>query len=137
MVEKELSCGAVVFREGEERCYLLLLHPAGHWDFPKGHVERGESVRACAVREVKEESGIDDLVFINGFEERIHYFFRRKEVLVSKNVVFLLAKTASVKVRLSDEHDDFAWLPYEDALKQVTFKTTKRVLEKAESFLNK
>jgi hypothetical protein len=40
-LNRERSAGAIIFREeGEERYYLLLYHPVGHWDFPKGHIEK-------------------------------------------------------------------------------------------------
>ena len=56
----ERSCGAIVFREiNEELRVLLVQHSASHWSFPKGHVENGESDCETAIREVKEETGID------------------------------------------------------------------------------
>lgn len=55
----EKSCGAVVFRrDGSETYVLLIRHKkGGHRSFPKGHVERGESERRTAEREVREETG--------------------------------------------------------------------------------
>ncbi|GIR00514.1 MAG: hypothetical protein CM15mP9_2170 [Methanobacteriota archaeon] len=50
---------------------LLLQYPQGHWDFPKGHVEEGDAdKRATAARELKEETGISDAVFIDDFQYR-------------------------------------------------------------------
>ncbi len=132
-MKKELSCGAVVFRG---RRYLLLHYPAGHWDFPKGHIKKGESVLACARRETEEETGINDLKFIPGFEEKIHYFFKEKGELISKDVIYVLSGTSTKKVNLSFEHTGYAWLPYKAALARLTFPTSKHVLEKAEAFLN-
>ncbi|MEW6722749.1 MAG: NUDIX domain-containing protein, partial [Candidatus Micrarchaeota archaeon] len=50
----EKSCGIILFREGEKRLYLLLHYEEGHWDFPKGHVEAGESEHEAASREAVE-----------------------------------------------------------------------------------
>lgn len=52
----EKSCGAIVIEDGK---VLLVKHNAGHWDFPKGHVEEGETEFETAIREVKEETNID------------------------------------------------------------------------------
>ena len=61
----ERSAGAIVFRETSEgREYLLIKHrpPYSHWDFPKGHIEAGESEKDTAKREVKEEAGLNGTV---------------------------------------------------------------------------
>ena len=48
--------------------YLLLKHRAGHWNFPKGLIEKGEKLEQAALREVKEEAGLENLKFIKGFK---------------------------------------------------------------------
>ncbi|MFZ5500518.1 MAG: NUDIX domain-containing protein, partial [Candidatus Micrarchaeota archaeon] len=53
----EKSCGIVLFSEDGGRLYLLLHYTAGHWDFPKGHVEADESEAETALRELLEETG--------------------------------------------------------------------------------
>ena len=55
-MKKEKSCGCIVFNDGK---VLLVRHNKGHWDFPKGHVEPGETEEQTAKREVKEETNID------------------------------------------------------------------------------
>ena len=61
-----LSAGVVVVRQVEEGWRFLLLRAFNHWDFPKGMVEAGEEPLEAAVREVREESTIDDLDFAWG-----------------------------------------------------------------------
>jgi len=141
-MRKEKSAGAVVFRkEGRKIYYLLLHYEAGHWDFPKGHIEKGESEKDTARREIKEETGIEDIEFIPGFKEKISYFFRKSyenkknPPLVYKEVVFFLAKTNTKDIKLSFEHKGFLWLEYEKAKKRLTFENTKKILEKAHQFL--
>lgn len=74
---KEKSIGVVLFRKEDQGTYYLLLHyEVGHWDFPKGHIEKGEEEKDTAKREVVEETGIKDIRIINGFKEWIKYFFR-------------------------------------------------------------
>lgn len=134
----EMSAGAVIFREGEgkgEKKYLLLHYTAGHWDFVKGHIERGEKERDTVIRETKEETGIGRIEFLEGFREKIRYFFWRRGKKVYKEVIFFLARTEEVYVRLSHEHKDFAWLGYEEALERLTYKNAKNVMMMAEEHL--
>ena len=59
-MQYEKSCGAVVVdRSGPQPLYLLVLQGAGHWSPPKGHVEEGEDEQETAMREIKEETGLD------------------------------------------------------------------------------
>ena len=136
-MRKERSAGAVVFRKEKEIKYLLLHYEEGHWDFPKGHIEENESGLAALKREVEEETGIKDIEILEGFKEYIHYFFRFKKELISKNVVFYLAKTKIKQVKLSFEHIGFKWLPYDKAMEKLTYKNAKEILEKVNDFLKK
>jgi 8-oxo-dGTP pyrophosphatase MutT (NUDIX family) len=112
-----------------------LHYAGGHWDFPKGHVEEGESEEQTARREIGEETGISSLEFVPGFRERISYSFRCAGGLVPKHVIFFLAKTEAQEVRISGEHMGFEWLGYDDAKKRLTFGNARKLLEKAESRL--
>jgi len=134
---RETSVGAVVFRGDGNRKYLLLHYEAGHWDFPKGNVEKGETPENTARREIREETGIEDIAFIPGFDERIRYFYKREKKTITKEVEFLLAETKSEKVTLSFEHTGFEWLVYDRASERITFRNSKDILKKAESFLAK
>ena len=134
----EKSCGALIFNDdGGNRIYLLLHYAGGHWDFPKGHVEKGESEEQTARREIEEETGITALEFVPSFRETVSYSFRHSTgEPAEKEVAFFLARTNGKKVRLSDEHIGFAWLPYEAARKKATFENAKGLLEKAEKKLS-
>ncbi|MHA1616853.1 MAG: bis(5'-nucleosyl)-tetraphosphatase [Candidatus Njordarchaeales archaeon] len=134
----ERSAGAIVFqKEDGKALYLLLHYPAGHWDFPKGNIEKGEKEIEAARREIIEETGITDIEFIFGFREKIEYYYRKGKDLVHKEVIFFLAKTRQEKVRLSYEHVGYAWLRYEEALKKVTYESSRKVLEKAHEYLKR
>lgn len=132
----EKSCGAVVYaKNNSEVKYLLLQYEAGHWDFVKGNVEEDESEQQTAVRELKEETGIDDASFVDGFREKISYFYKRQGATVYKEVVFFLMAAKNTNVMLSFEHVAFDWLSYDDAMKKLTFKNAKNVLQRAREFL--
>ena len=65
---REFSAGAVVYRRTKEGLYFLLLHyNLGHWDFPKGHIKKGEEEQDTVRREIAEETAIKRLRFIDGF----------------------------------------------------------------------
>ena len=129
---KERSAGAVILyaAEGEPE-YLLLHYTAGHWDFPKGNIEPGESELETVRREVEEETGIRDIELVYGFRKLIRYHYRKGKELVSKEVVFYLAESKTKDVRISWEHTGYVWLGYEDALKKLTYKNAKELLRDA------
>jgi bis(5'-nucleosidyl)-tetraphosphatase len=131
----EKSCGAVVFFKGVQVDFLLLQYEAGHWDFVKGNVEPNESEIETVFRELQEETGIVATQTIDGFRERIQYFYRRQGETVQKEVIFYLIEADTDKVQLSFEHVGYSWLDYNEALEKLTFKNAKDVLKKAELFL--
>lgn len=139
----ERSAGAVVFRrEGALIFYLLLHYELGHWDLPKGHIEKGEKTEGAARREVLEETGITDLEFISGFKKTIEYRYAwppkaKEQEFRMKFVAFFLGETRQSSIVISDEHIGFVWLPYDGALDKLTYKTAKDVLMAGDSFLKK
>src|SRR4030042_5418063 len=133
----EKSCGAVVFTKSAEVNYLLLRYEAGHWDFVKGNVEPNESEKDTVIRELKEETSIVDAQFIDGFREKIAYFYRRQGATIHKEVVFFIIEAHSEKVELSYEHGGYDWLDYQHAMEKLTFKNAKNVLQNAHEFLKK
>jgi len=61
-MEEEKSAGAVTFyKEGSNIEFLLLHYGKGHWGFPKGHIEANESEEQAMLRELEEETGINDV----------------------------------------------------------------------------
>lgn len=135
-MQTEKSAGVIVYRrENDTRKYLLLHYEEFHWDFVKGKIEKNETEIATLTREANEESGLTDLEIIPNFKEKLSYFFKRNNVLVSKDVVFYLAKTNQKDIKLSHEHIGYKWVSFENALKQLTYKNAQEVLKKAENFL--
>ena len=136
---RDTSYGAIVYRkEGQKILYLLLLYSRNGrewWDFPKGHAESGEEPVDAMGAELREETGLREFEVVDGFREKEHFFYREGKDLVSKTVTFFLVKTDQKDVHLSYEHKDAAWLPYEEAIKRVTFKTASEVLTKAYRFV--
>ena len=148
MARNERSAGFIVYRrppagpaaaaspDAPVGVEYLLLDYGRHWDFAKGHVEKGEDDLAAATRELAEETGIRGVRVVPGFRHEITYFFRhRSKGLIRKVVVFFLAEVPSEAVTLSHEHVGYAFLPAEAAIERVTFANAKQVLRLAHEHL--
>ena len=133
----EISAGAVIFRKNSRLQFLLLHYPSGHWDFVKGKIEVNENPNQTTIRETKEETGITDLDFVNGFEESVEYEFQYDGELIHKKVIFFLAKTNAVEIKISYEHLDFVWLEFKEALEKITYRNARSVLSKANQLLER
>ncbi len=111
---------------------LILQYPQGHWDFVKGHVEEADlSLEETALRELDEETGIDDVEISPGFQTRTQYEFTHKGNLIKKQVHWFLGQTEEMSVKLSHEHEGYLWLSWDEAYEQLTFENSKRVLKMA------
>lgn len=127
---KLLSAGVVVVRGAGAGRRFLLLRAFRHWDFPKGLVEPGESPRQAAVREVREESSIDQLDFRWGDEHIDTGPYNRGKV-----ARYFLASTEQELVRLlpspdtgRPEHAEYRWADEAEARALVSPRVA-RVLD--------
>lgn len=145
----EISAGCVLaYRSSLGVRYLLLQYPHGHWDFVKGHIEKGETAEQALLRETEEETGIksENVTIVPGFRKNIVYGYRAKGterekriqkgegIFIVKRVIFFLVESTQSSVALSHEHIGSAWLPYEEAMARLTFPRAKRILAAAEEF---
>jgi len=138
-LKHEKSCGAIIYnvRPGEGSPELLLIRHRvnGHWSFPKGHVEGSESERETALREVKEETGLD-IRLRDGFRECVEYYPKPG---VKKLVVYFLGYLDHEQElhRQEEEVSEIGWIPMEKAAETVTFKNDKNLIAKAIRYLNR
>lgn len=134
MIEQQ-SAGIITFsRKNHEEKFLILHYLSGHWDFPKGKLEPGESYRQAAHRELEEETGLSAEI-ITGFQESLTYTFKERGKLIKKTVTFFVGTTEEQPIRLSREHTGYLWLPYEKAYEKLTYQNAKDLLQKAHDFL--
>jgi len=144
----EKSVGAVVFRIENGKVLFLLLYN-NYWGFPKGHPEAGENEEETLRRETLEETGIRDLAVIPGFKKSNYYFYvakgaereRRMKagrgIWIFKRAVFYVASAKNGKVVISDEHDDYKWVGFEDAIRMMRHENAKELFRKAHDFILK
>ncbi len=134
----EKSCGVVLFNEQK----VLLLQYAigqkegelnlqGHWDFPKGHVDKGETEIETATRELEEETGIKKIIILDNFRKTINYTFQKGNIKITKEVIFFIATTVETEIHLSHEHVDYGWFDFTSGLKQLTYDNARSVLKEA------
>ena len=132
---KEKSCGAVVYttKNGEIE-YLLVQMMGGHYSFPKGHVENGESEEQTALREIKEETDLD-VSLDTAFRQSVVY---SPYADCEKEVVYFVAAANGGNVVCQESEIRHAvWLSFSEAYERVTFENDKRILEWADDYLNK
>ncbi len=129
----ETSCGVVLVNLGT---VLLLQYPQGHWDFPKGHVEETDADHfETTRRELCEETGIEDIDFVENFVERSEYSYRHKGKKHTKQVYWYLAETERITVTLSHEHRGHMWLDWDQAEEQLTHDETRKILKNARNHM--
>ena len=137
-LQYEKSCGAVVYcQNGNEITYLLACERSGYWVFPKGHMEAGESEHDTALREVKEETGLD-VVFVDGFRmSEEHNLAREGRPNTIKQTVYFLARYEGQEfVPQEAEITKIALMDYETAMESLQFDSFKQILTQAHRFLN-
>ncbi len=130
----ERSCGAVVYRNinGQIRYLLIKNNRSSNWGFPKGHMEEGETQEETAKREVLEETGIN-ITIVPDFVSKSEYTIQNR---ISKTVYVYVAGTEDTQTIIQKEEiDDYIWLTYENALKNLKFENDKKILSDAREHL--
>lgn len=122
-MKQEKSCGCIVINDKNE--VLLIHHNAGHWDFPKGHVEEGETEIETAIREVKEETNID--VEVNE-EYRYDTKYSPKEDVIKEVIYFLARNISDNKQAQLEEVSEVKWFNFNDAVNKITFDNSREIL---------
>ncbi|MDR2909382.1 MAG: NUDIX domain-containing protein [Oscillospiraceae bacterium] len=131
---KEKSCGALVYYKAGSQIQILILRHrlGGHWSFPKGHVEDGETEAQTALREVREETGLS-ISLLEGFREQVSYSPRPG---VSKDVVYFLGRAdTSGTVRQEEEISEIRWVNLRGISGYLTFDNDRLLVRNARRFM--
>ena len=129
------SCGFVAYKQIENKNYYLIIKSLnGDIGFPKGHMEIGESELQTAIRELKEETGVE-VNFISGFRRQIEYPLPQIPDAIKQSVYFLGKCTSEKIVCQESEVAKAEFVSYEDAITLLTFEETKNILRDAELFI--
>ena len=131
-----ISAGVVVYKMVDGQIhYLLLRNAKGHWDFPKGKIEQGEDERTAALRELQEEAGIE-VEILDGFEASFDFIYSGSSGQKVKKIVhFFIGCAKTFDIKLSREHTDHTWLPFEQATESFQFSEQEKLLIAVNDFL--
>lgn len=138
-MKEEFSAGVILFHVNPEKkdevLYLLLHYPRGYWDLVKGKLEEGETAQQTALRELKEETGLEANL-LSDFEQILHYYFKSPDGdLVYKTVKYFVGQSNTFEVSLSHEHIGYKWATLSEALKQLTYTNAQHVIRRADHFI--
>ncbi len=129
----EISAGAIVHTKIQGQIlYLIIKDFHGNFGFPKGHLEKGETEEEAAIREIKEETGID-IELDPSFREELRYIMPNG--IEKRSVYYLGSYKDQDPHRQLEEVEKIFLLPYADAMQILTFDNMKEVLAKANSRL--
>jgi len=132
---REVSAGGVIYRKHAGAIEIALIHVRNRWGLPKGHVEKGESNSDAALREVREETGLEGRMRKKLGDIRYSYREKRtgrEPIRIYKRVYFYLLRYLKGDVRDHDhEVDEARWFPIEEAIQTLKFATERRMVKRA------
>ena len=125
-----IAAGGLVFNE---EAHLLLIFRRGKWDLPKGKADEGETIEATAMREVMEETGLQQLQLIKSAGTTLHTYFDQwlQEDVIKKTYWFVMHADGSQKLIPQTEEDitDIRWVPLKEVpeLLKNSFDTIREI----------
>jgi len=136
--QRETSAGGVVFRRDDAASvrFLLIRDSYHNWGFPKGHLEPGEPPADAARREVREETGLEDLV-LRGPICVIDWYFRFRGKTIHKFSHFFLfeSRHGDPVPQMEEGISECAWHPIGEAVKAISYDNARQVLERADEMV--
>ncbi len=138
-MERQFSAGGIVIKTEEGRSWVLLIKDSyGHWIWPKGHIEQGETPEETAIREVSEETGLKSLQIVERIGKQEYGFFLEGKHIFKTVCVFLIK--AEPREEISVQKSEIAegcWFSPEEALKTIEYEGSRNLLKKAIDLWNK
>ena len=143
-INEEISVGAIIYKKINENIVFLLVYSTRNkeWGFAKGHIEQNETEAQTAQREIEEETGIKNIMFIKNFRETDCYKIKgtlptTENRIINKKVVYYLCYTnEDFVVNCNDgEIGECKWENYTNALSLLKYDKQKEILNKANKFI--
>lgn len=130
-LKKEKSCGCIIIKN--KKVLLVYEKNRNFWGFPKGHMEDGETEIETALREVKEEVGLD-VEIDKDRRYTLNYIIRDE---IDKTTVLYIAKAKNEEIIMQEnEIENIRWCSFEEALNTLTFDNWKEMFKKVINDLN-
>jgi 8-oxo-dGTP pyrophosphatase MutT (NUDIX family) len=129
----EYSAGGVVYRHNGAQIDVALIYRTRHddWSLPKGHIETGESREQAALREIKEETGLDVRI-VRPLEEAVYFFRKRGGDLVRKTVYHYLMEALTTELGKPNwEVTEARWVPIAEARSLLSYEKDREIIGKA------
>lgn len=141
-MKREFSAGGVIFKKDLAGYKFLLINNAAlkdpsksYWGFPKGHLDPGETSKDAALREVKEEVGIEAEILEKIGDSKYVFPWQGEKIFKIVTMFLMEAKTFEIKVQ-QEELLGADWFDFEPALKKISFSNDKQHLKKAKEILD-
>jgi bis(5'-nucleosidyl)-tetraphosphatase len=135
-MRQETSYGIIPLQKNSEGWEVFLVqHQSGHWAFPKGHKESGETDIETATRELKEETGLDIKKFFTSITFRERYAFTHEGEEIDKTVVYYAAEVEGEVLLQEDEIAHGGWFSFTEARDLITYSEAQRICDEVRAFL--
>jgi 8-oxo-dGTP diphosphatase len=131
---KRTSSGGIIFRTSENNIEVVLVAVRGRktWCLPKGIINKGEDPPTAALREVREETGLNGGILDKIGQISYWYFLKKESIRIHKTVhLFLLRYVDGSTDDHDHEVDEAKWFPIDDAIEKLLYKSEKQIMQKA------
>jgi 8-oxo-dGTP diphosphatase len=129
----EYSSGGVVYRRTPQGYDVAVVNRARHtdWSLPKGHIEKGETREQAALREVKEETGLDTRIVVP-LDEVVYFYTSPKKGLIRKTVYHYLMEAAPGELGgPNSEVSEVRWVPMGVVHSLLSYQKDREIVDKA------